>query len=182
MGLGLLAHMAPGMGWTNGDVEKGMPAPLAERFAADRKALGYPVARYATPAPAFAAFKLQHDYLEKAGLGEDLGPRLTREARRSGVTVERPVRVDAAPLRLEEISLDRPPIRDCFQALLGEVETDPQLYRTAAASWAAGRLDGFWEFGLQPWDIAAGILLIREAGGRVTDIAGGHDMMTTGNI
>ena len=141
-GLGLLAHMAPGMGWTNGDVEKGMPAPLAERFAADRKALGYPVARYATPAPAFAAFKLQHDYLEKAGLGEDLGPRLTREARRSGVTVERPVRVDAAPLRLEEISLDRPPICDCFQALLGEVETDPQLYRTAAASWAAGRLDG----------------------------------------
>ncbi len=47
---------------------------------------------------------------------------------------------------------------------------------------AAGRLDGFWEFGLQPWDIAAGILLVREAGGRVTDIAGGHDMLATGNV
>lgn len=34
---------------------------------------------------------------------------------------------------------------------------------------AAGRLDGFWEFGLQPWDIAAGLLLVREAGGIATD-------------
>ena len=47
---------------------------------------------------------------------------------------------------------------------------------------AAGRFDGFWEFGLQPWDIAAGILLVREAGGYVTDIAGGPDMLKTGNV
>jgi myo-inositol-1(or 4)-monophosphatase len=47
---------------------------------------------------------------------------------------------------------------------------------------AAGRYDGFWEFGLQPWDIAAGILLVREAGGYVSDMAGGHDMMTTGDV
>jgi myo-inositol-1(or 4)-monophosphatase len=39
---------------------------------------------------------------------------------------------------------------------------------------AAGRLDGFWEFGLQPWDIAAGILLVREAGGYATDFTGQH--------
>ena len=32
---------------------------------------------------------------------------------------------------------------------------------------AAGRIDGFWEFGLSPWDTAAGTLLIQEAGGRV---------------
>lgn len=38
---------------------------------------------------------------------------------------------------------------------------------------AAGRYDGFWESGLQPWDVAAGILLIREAGGFVTDFRGG---------
>ncbi len=38
---------------------------------------------------------------------------------------------------------------------------------------AAGRVDGFWEFGLQPWDVAAGALLIREAGGEVTDMDGG---------
>ncbi len=47
---------------------------------------------------------------------------------------------------------------------------------------AAGRLDGFWEFGLQVWDIAAGILLVREAGGYVTDIAGGHTMLTSGDV
>jgi len=47
---------------------------------------------------------------------------------------------------------------------------------------AAGRLDGFWEFGLQPWDMAAGTLLIQEAGGMVGDFAGGHDYMDTGNI
>ncbi|MGQ0568062.1 MAG: inositol monophosphatase family protein [Armatimonadota bacterium] len=37
---------------------------------------------------------------------------------------------------------------------------------------AAGRLDAFWEPGLNPWDVAAGILLVEEAGGRVTDFAG----------
>jgi myo-inositol-1(or 4)-monophosphatase len=35
---------------------------------------------------------------------------------------------------------------------------------------AAGRADGFWEFGLSPWDIAAGTLLVKEAGGMVTDM------------
>ena len=38
---------------------------------------------------------------------------------------------------------------------------------------ASGRLDGFWEFGLNPWDMAAGILLITEAGGKVSDMQGG---------
>jgi myo-inositol-1(or 4)-monophosphatase len=40
------------------------------------------------------------------------------------------------------------------------------------ASVACGRFDGFWEFGLKPWDTAAGVLLVREAGGMVTDFAG----------
>lgn len=39
---------------------------------------------------------------------------------------------------------------------------------------AAGRLESFWEFNLNPWDTAAGILLVEEAGGRVTDFSGGH--------
>jgi len=47
---------------------------------------------------------------------------------------------------------------------------------------AAGRFDGFWEADLQPWDIAAGILLVREAGGYVTDMKGGSTMLKTGNI
>jgi len=47
---------------------------------------------------------------------------------------------------------------------------------------AAGRLDGFWEIGLQEWDMAAGVLLIQEAGGLVTDFNGGGDHLSTGNI
>ncbi len=42
---------------------------------------------------------------------------------------------------------------------------------------ASGRLDAFWEFGLNPWDMAAGTLLVTEAGGRCTDMKGGvHEM------
>ncbi|MBV9521635.1 MAG: inositol monophosphatase [Alphaproteobacteria bacterium] len=47
---------------------------------------------------------------------------------------------------------------------------------------AAGRYDGYWEFGLSAWDIAAGMLIVREAGGYVSDLSGGHDMMATGDI
>jgi myo-inositol-1(or 4)-monophosphatase len=47
---------------------------------------------------------------------------------------------------------------------------------------AAGRYDGFWEFGLSPWDIAAGIVLVREAGGQVSDPGGGQDPLRTGEI
>jgi myo-inositol-1(or 4)-monophosphatase len=47
---------------------------------------------------------------------------------------------------------------------------------------ACGRTDGFWELGLKEWDMAAGALLIREAGGIVTDIAGGERFLETGNV
>jgi myo-inositol-1(or 4)-monophosphatase len=47
---------------------------------------------------------------------------------------------------------------------------------------AAGRLDGFWELGLSVWDFAAGALLVQEAGGTVSDIAGGSRHLETGNV
>lgn len=47
---------------------------------------------------------------------------------------------------------------------------------------AAGRLDGFWEFGLAPWDMAAGALMIAEAGGLVSDLKGDAAYLQTGNI
>ncbi|HEX2582327.1 MAG TPA: inositol monophosphatase family protein [Dongiaceae bacterium] len=47
---------------------------------------------------------------------------------------------------------------------------------------AAGRVEGYWEEFLSPWDIAAGILLVREAGGVVTDFAGGDNMLTNGAV
>ena len=47
---------------------------------------------------------------------------------------------------------------------------------------AAGRQDGFWEFGVKPWDIAAGILMIREAGGRVGRLEGDDDLLAEGTL
>jgi myo-inositol-1(or 4)-monophosphatase len=47
---------------------------------------------------------------------------------------------------------------------------------------AAGRCDGFFEIGLSPWDVAAGSLIVEEAGGVVTDFQGGTEHIWTGNI
>lgn len=47
---------------------------------------------------------------------------------------------------------------------------------------AAGRLDGFWEIGLKPWDMAGGVVLIQEAGGLVGDFIGGDHYMSSGNL
>lgn len=61
------------------------------------------------------------------------------------------------------------------------------LRRFGAASldlaWvAAGRFDAYWERDIAPWDMAAGILLVREAGGFVTDADGGDDMLAKGHL
>ncbi|MGD1995541.1 MAG: inositol monophosphatase family protein [Anaerolineae bacterium] len=47
---------------------------------------------------------------------------------------------------------------------------------------ACGRFDGFWEIRLKPWDVAAGVLLVREAGGQVTDFAGSPDCLSGAEI
>ncbi len=47
---------------------------------------------------------------------------------------------------------------------------------------AAGRLDGLWEMSLKPWDMAAGILLITEAGGLISDFEGKNNYMENGNL
>jgi myo-inositol-1(or 4)-monophosphatase len=47
---------------------------------------------------------------------------------------------------------------------------------------AAGRMDGYWEIGLKPWDMAAGILLVQEAGGAVTDFSFKDQFMQSGNV
>lgn len=69
-------------------------------------------------------------------------------------------------------------------AVMGQVSG---IRRTGSAAldlaWvAAGRFDAFWEAGLQPWDIAGGMLLVREAGGFVNDLRGGQQMFKTGGV
>jgi myo-inositol-1(or 4)-monophosphatase len=70
------------------------------------------------------------------------------------------------------------------KGLMGQVAG---IRRTGSAAidlaWvAAGRFDGYIERGLSPWDLAAGSLLVREAGGLVTDAQGGKRMLETGDI
>ncbi len=78
--------------------------------------------------------------------------------------------------------------RDEFLAELNAVlSSTAGMRRFGAASLdlaavAAGRFDAFWERNLQAWDVAAGILLVREAGGVVSDLEGRDSMMEGGNI
>lgn len=71
-----------------------------------------------------------------------------------------------------------------FNSLFGKCV---EIRRAGAASLdlsyvASGRLDGFWEMNLRPWDIGAGVLLVQEAGGLVSDFNGGNDFMKSGDI
>ena len=71
-----------------------------------------------------------------------------------------------------------------FRALVGQTAG---IRRAGSASLdlayvAAGRFDAFWESGLSEWDMAAGALLIQEAGGLVSDFTGGHDFLEKGHV
>ena len=73
---------------------------------------------------------------------------------------------------------------DSFKSLYPEIAG---IRRAGVASLdlayvACGRLDGFWEYGLKPWDIAAGVLITQEAGGINSEISGGLDYMKSGDI
>ncbi|MBE0436705.1 MAG: inositol-1-monophosphatase [Methylomicrobium sp.] len=77
---------------------------------------------------------------------------------------------------------------DAYLGMFRTIHADSAGIRRAGAAAldlayvAIGRLDGFWEIGLHPWDMAAGILLIKEAGGVATDFAFQDNYMETGNI
>ena len=77
---------------------------------------------------------------------------------------------------------------DTYLAIFKELaQKTTGMRRPGAASLdlayvASGRYDAFWEFGLSPWDMAAGALLISEAGGLVADLAGEANYLETGNI
>ncbi|MCC5988197.1 MAG: inositol monophosphatase [Pararhodobacter sp.] len=81
----------------------------------------------------------------------------------------------------------RPALPATLQDIARLMPGSAGLRRWGAASLdlayvAAGRLDGFWERGLQPWDIAAGLLLVQEAGGFAEPIRPGSSMLETGSL
>ncbi len=80
------------------------------------------------------------------------------------------------------------PHLDAYMAMFREFTATCRGIRRAGSAAldlayvAAGRMDGFWEFQLKPWDVAAGAVLVREAGGFVGTPSGGDDFLESGNI
>jgi myo-inositol-1(or 4)-monophosphatase len=77
---------------------------------------------------------------------------------------------------------------DAYLGMFRAIATDSAGIRRAGAAAldlayvAAGRLDGFWEIGLMEWDMAAGILLVKEAGGVITDFSFNDKYLESGNV
>lgn len=75
-----------------------------------------------------------------------------------------------------------------YMNMLGKLFTEcADFRRTGSAALdlayvAAGRVDGYFEIGLKPWDFAAGELIVRESGAIVTDFTGGHNYLRSGNL
>jgi len=86
------------------------------------------------------------------------------------------------PYRMTEANIDR------YLAMLRSVMIETAGVRRPGSAAldlcyvAAGRVDGFWELGLSKWDLAAGALIIREAGGRVSDFSGSDAFLESGNV
>ena len=77
---------------------------------------------------------------------------------------------------------------DAYLAMFKQLSTETAGIRRAGSAAldlayvAAGRYDGYWEFGLHTWDIAAGALLITESGGLISDFSGQHKYLNNGNV
>jgi myo-inositol-1(or 4)-monophosphatase len=104
-----------------------------------------------------------------------------------------PLRVSAATTLIDSLlctgfpySVQEDP--DAMVALFGHFLTKSRAVRRLGSAAidlayvAAGRLDGFWEHALHPWDVAGGALIVQEAGGRVTDLAGGPFSSRAGSV
>lgn len=118
-------------------------------------------------------------YTASRGSGAQLNNRRIRVSRRN--ELQGTLIGTGFPFRQPELLQ---PYLDTFQAVAPRV-ADIRRAGSAAldlAYVAAGRLDGFWEFGLSPWDMAAGALLIQEAGGVVSDFSGNQNFLQSGNI
>jgi myo-inositol-1(or 4)-monophosphatase len=121
------------------------------------------------------------------------GDIFTAERGKGAFLNDRRIRV-AARARLEDCviatgipHLGRPGHEDYLRQLTAVMPVVSGIRRAGAAAldlaWvAAGRYDGYWESGLSSWDIAAGLVILREAGGFATDMSGGKTMLESGSI
>lgn len=123
----------------------------------------------------------REEYTASRGKGAQLNGRRIRVANRTGL--EGALIGTGIPFNgyaLEHIE----PYLNCLKDIASQTAgvRRPGAAALDLAYVAAGRFDGFWELNLKPWDIAAGILLIQEAGGLISDFRGGNDFLKTGNV
>lgn len=114
------------------------------------------------------------------GQGAQLDGRRIRVSRRT--SLDGALIGTGFPYRSNEVWLQR-----YMKMLASVLQNTAGVRRPGSAAldlaWlAAGRLDAFWEFDLREWDIAAGSLILREAGGLISDIQDEEDYLATGNI
>lgn len=121
----------------------------------------------------------QESFSAARGSGAYLNERRIRVSRRT--SLEGALIATGFPFRTQE-HLPR------FLDILREVLSQTAGVRRAGSAaldlayTAAGRVDGYWEYGLKEWDIAAGALLVKEAGGLVCDFEGAEGYLQSGNI
>jgi myo-inositol-1(or 4)-monophosphatase len=117
-------------------------------------------------------------YIASRGGGAQLNGRRIRV--RPARDLENALIGTGVPIRAGSLDEYMPVLRQIVEQTAG-------IRRAGAAALdlayvAAGRLDGYWEIGIKPWDMAAGIVLVQEAGGIVTELYGTGDPLQTGNV
>ncbi len=124
---------------------------------------------------------LDEEFLASRGRGATLNGRRLRVSKRT--TLTHAVLATGFPFRDGQMEhIDN--YLGMFRSL---AEQSSGIRRAGAASLdlayvAAGRYDGFWEYGLSEWDMAAGVLLVQEAGGLISDFTGGHQFLEKGHV
>jgi myo-inositol-1(or 4)-monophosphatase len=122
----------------------------------------------------------QEIFSASRGQGAQLDGRRIRVSKRT--TLQQSLVATGFPFRANLVHIDR--YLDMLRAVMLETSG---VRRPGSAALdlcyvAAGRVDAFWELGLAKWDIAAGALIIREAGGRISDFRGGDAYLESGNV
>ena len=114
------------------------------------------------------------------GAGARLNGRRLRVSERP--RLENAIIATGIPYRMVESHLDQ--YTDMHRALQGSCRSIRRMGSAALdlAYVAAGRYEGCWQAGLEPWHLAAGIVLVREAGGYVSDLDGGERMLESGTV
>ncbi len=122
----------------------------------------------------------QEIFTASRGQGAQLDGRRIRVSKQPGL--RRALIATGFPYRMSEQHIDR------YLGMLRAVMLETAGVRRPGSAAldlcyvASGRVDGFWELGLEKWDIAAGALIIREAGGRISDFQGSDHYLESGNL